>query len=503
MTTFTLSERPAHDEETEVLVVFAVAEGTGTKLLGGLPDSITDSVTAGLELLRAKGKADEVSWLPGVAGVTASLVAVVGVGGPKDGEPTTEQLRRAAGTAGRVLAGRAHAAVVLPARDAETVGAIAEGVGYGSYRFPGHRGAASRAAADDRGPVEAVRLATGVGGAAQEDAEDAVRRAAALVEGVRFARDLVNTSPNELFPESFAARVRDTAPAGLEVTVLDEQALAEAGCGGILGVGQGSENPPSIARLTYAPAGATTRLAFVGKGITFDSGGLCLKTPTGMLTMKCDMGGAAAVAGAIATIARLGLPVAVEGWLCLAENMPDGRAQRPGDVVTMADGTTCEIINTDAEGRLVLADGLVLASQEKPDAIIDIATLTGAAIVALGHRTAAVLANDDEFQGEVTSAATDCGESVWPMPIPEEIGKGLESNVADRKHAGAREGGTLLAAAFLREYVGPGEAGTPIPWAHLDIAGPAFHEGAPYGYTPEGGTGFGVRTLVGLAESRS
>jgi len=267
-----------------------------------------------------------------------------------------------------------------------------------------------------------------------------------------------------------------------------------------VGVGMGSAHPPRIVTFRYDPPRATARLAFVGKGITFDSGGLCLKPPTSMIAMKNDMAGAAAVVAAGQAIADLGLPVAVSGWLCVAENMPSGTAQRPGDVVRMRDGQTVEVINTDAEGRLVLADGLCLASETQPDFIVDVATLTGAAIIALGRRTAAVLANDDEVQAQVCQAATQAGESVWPMPIVEEIRPDLKSTVADLKHTGDSVGGCMIGAAFLREFVGATDDDEPIPWAHVDIAGPSYNDSKPYGYTPKGATGFGVRTLVALAE---
>ena len=511
MPTFTLSNRAAHEADVDVLVVLTTPGSPTPTLLGDHRPEVAQRIGERLDALRATGAADEVTWLVDVPGVAARVVAVVGTGGDRDEPPSPERLRRAAGAAGRALAGRAGAAVLLPNDSPETVGVIAEGIGYGAYAFTAHRGAKGREKAAEKAPVGSIAL-VGLGSGARRrpasiravhPATAALTRAEALVEGVTWARDLVNTGPNTLYPQSFAERVRQEMPAAVTVRSYDVAALENESCGGILGVGQGSGRPPVIVRMSYAPENAAARLAYVGKGITFDSGGLSLKTPAGMITMKCDMAGAAAVAAAVRTIARLGLPVAVEGWLALAENMPDGGAQRPGDVVTMADGTTCEIINTDAEGRLALADALVLASREQPEAIVDVATLTGAAIVALGHRTAAVLANDDDLQADLTAAATAAGEAVWPMPIPEEIGKGLESVVADRKHSAEREGGTLFAAAFLREYVGRGGDDRPIPWGHLDIAGPAYHDKGAYGYTVKGGTGYAVRTLVSLAESRS
>jgi leucyl aminopeptidase len=326
----------------------------------------------------------------------------------------------------------------------------------------------------------------------------AAKRAAVLADAQAYARDLVNTPPNRLFPQSFADSVKERAAsssAKVGVKVLDEKALAKGGFGGIVGVGQGSANPPRIVQLTWAPARAKATIALVGKGITFDSGGLCIKPPASMLTMKSDMAGAAAVAAAVFAAAELAVPVAVTGYLCLAENMPSGTAQRPGDVVTMRDGTTVEIIDTDAEGRMVLGDGLCLASESKPDAVVDIATLTGAQMVALGARVAAIMSNDDAFGHTVRAAADGAGEAAWPMPLPADLRSQLDSGVADLAHKGERWGGMLTAGLFLKEFVGEG-----IPWAHIDIAGPSFNEGGAWGHTPKGGTGFGVATLLALAE---
>ncbi|WP_162872843.1 leucyl aminopeptidase [Austwickia chelonae] len=502
MTTFTLSTGPVPDEETDVLVLFAAPAEEGAVLLGEVDDALSQHIRSSMEIFRARGKADETTWLTGVDGARSPLVAVVGVGAVAT-ELDGERVRQAAGTAGRALAGRRAATVVLPGP--EWIGQVTEGLAMGAYSFEGYHGEKVRAEKAKRAPVAQISL-SGVPRSteAEETARAAVRQAEIVSKGVCWARDLVNACPNELFPESFAQQVQASVPEEVTVKMYRRDDLSEAGCGGILGVGQGSAHPPVIVHLEYAPDGAKQRLSFVGKGITFDSGGLSIKPAASMVGMKGDMAGAAAVAAAVTVIAELDLPVAVEGWLCLAENMPDGNAVRPGDVVTMADGTTCEVINTDAEGRLVLADGLVLASRRQPDVLIDIATLTGAAVIALGHRTAAAMSNRDDLRQEVVTVAESCGECIWPMPIPDEVMKDLDSDVADRKHTGAREGGSLFAAAFLREYVGESpEDETPIPWVHLDIAGPAFHEGSPYGYTLKGGTGFGTRTLVSLAQSRS
>jgi leucyl aminopeptidase len=281
----------------------------------------------------------------------------------------------------------------------------------------------------------------------------------------------------------------------VSISVLDEKALAKGGFGGIVGVGQGSANPPRIVTMTWKPARAKASIALVGKGITFDSGGLCIKPAASMLTMKSDMAGAGAVAAALLAAAELDLPVAVTGYLCLAENMPSGTAQRPGDVVTMRDGTTVEIIDTDAEGRMVLADGLCLAAENKPDAIVDVATLTGAQMVALGNWIAGVMGNDDFFRDRVVMATSAAGEPSWPMPLPEDLRKGLESQTADMAHKADRWGGMLTAGLFLSHFVPEG-----TPWAHMDIAGPSFNEKGPIGMNPKGGTGYGVSSLVALIE---
>ncbi len=252
-------------------------------------------------------------------------------------------------------------------------------------------------------------------------------------------------------------------------------------------------------KVAYTHPKAKATLAFVGKGITYDSGGISLKPAGHNETMKCDMAGAAAVFAAVVAAKRLGLQVNVTAWLALAENMPSGTATRPGDVLRMYGGKTVEVLNTDAEGRLVLADAIVRAGEENPDVIVDVATLTGAMILALGSRTFGVMANNDELRANLHAAAGEVGEPSWPMPLPAELRKGMtESTIADLANMGDRMGGGLVAGLFLKEFVAEG-----IDWAHLDIAGPAFHEAAPFGYTPKGGTASAVRTLVRFAEQKA
>ena len=309
-------------------------------------------------------------------------------------------------------------------------------------------------------------------------------------------RDLVNTSPSHLYPETFAAEAQRVAvAAGLDIEVLDHIALAGGGYGGITGVGQGSVHPPRLVRVAYQHPEASKTVVFAGKGITFDSGGLSLKPPKSMEAMKSDMGGAAAVLGALQAIAALKPKVNVVGYLAMAENMPGGGAQRPSDVITIFGGKTVEVLNTDAEGRLVLADVLARSAQDSPDLLIDVATLTGAQLVALGPRISGVMGSDDAVAAAIAETAREAGEQAWAMPLPPELRKGLDSTVADIANvAGERFGGMLVAGLFLKEFVPDG-----VRWAHVDIAGPAFHESEPYGYTPKGGTGAAVRMLVQVA----
>jgi len=320
---------------------------------------------------------------------------------------------------------------------------------------------------------------------------------------VGLARDLVNEPPSSLTPERFAHVVTDrfAGVAELTVEVWDEDRIIAERLGGLLGVAAGSVRPPRLVRVDYRPAdpyefaGRVPHLALVGKGITFDSGGLSLKPPGGMETMKTDMGGAAAVLAAVDAIAALGGRTPVTAWAPMTENMPSGSATKPGDVLTTRSGKTIEVLNTDAEGRLILADGLTLAVEAEPDAVIDLATLTGAAIVALGKEIAGLFSNDDELSDAVRAAGTAAGEPSWPLPLPEDYAAHIESEVADMKNMGRPgQAGSISAALLLQEFVGD------VPWAHLDIAGPSRTDDNR-GYNSKGGSGFGVRTLVALATS--
>jgi leucyl aminopeptidase len=355
--------------------------------------------------------------------------------------------------------------------------ALAEGLLLGAYRFDRHRSEKEEKALTLRIP----------------GAEEVLERARKVAEGVYLARDLVNEPPNLLTPEALAERALELGALGVEVEVLDEEAIASLGMGAFLAVAQGSANPPRFIRLRYAPPGARARLDLVGKGLTFDSGGYSLKPTESMTTMKGDMAGAAAVLGAMKSAALLGLPVEIRGYIAACENMISGRAYRVGDVLKTLSGKTVEVMNTDAEGRLTLADALFYAEREGAERILELSTLTGAAVVALGEEVAALFATEPAWGSLVQEAAHRAGEKVWPMPLEKAYREKLKSPVADLKNVGDRNGGAITAALFLSEFVR-------VPLAHLDIAGPAFAKKG-HALGPEGGTGFGVRTILELAQA--
>jgi leucyl aminopeptidase len=500
VTTLTVSDRSAAELKSDALVLVCIQTEKGAALAPGhgLSDLTVAHLESALTTLQAKGGADEVIRLVSVPGVKASLVLLTGAGrvGPQGGTLEAEAIRRAVGSATRQLRGQAKVVVLAPGEGVVVATAAAEGALFGAYAIASAAAGANGAAA----PVKTLVVVTP--SARDRALRPAIRRALALGEATSYARDLVNQAPNELYPETFAAQVRKRAAGSdVKVAVLDENGLARGAFGGHVTVGGGSARGPRLVTLRYSPAKATRHIAFVGKGITFDSGGLAIKPTKSMTTMKCDMAGAAAVAAAVFAIAELGVPVEITAHLCLAENMLGPGACRPGDVVTLRGGKTVEINNPDAEGRMVLADGLVLASEKKPDLIIDIATLTGAAVAALGNRTAAFLSNDDGLRDAIKEIADAVGEPFWPFPLLEDIRPTLDSPVADLLQSGPV--GVIYAGWFLSEFVGTDKNGQPIPWAHLDIAGPAFNDKTPWGYTPKQGTGFGIRTLVGIAESQA
>lgn len=478
-----LTDSPAIDADSDAVVIAARRTGDGPELLA--PAGF-EWVPAALTALGAKGAIDEVTRLVEPSGA-GRIVVVAGVGESAD----ASALRLAAGAAVRALASSTAVAVAVPAGDPADAAALLEGAALGAYAFTAYR----------EGPTGPERITLHTDHDAGAVRLDRVR---SVVAAVARTKDLVNTAPNDLPPSVLAELAAEAASAaGVSVRVLDEHALAAEGFTGILSVGSGSSRPPRLVRLEYAPDAASAHLALVGKGITFDSGGLSLKPGASMVGMKSDMAGAAAVLSAIVALAELRVPVRVTGWLCLAENMPSGHAVRPNDVLRMKGGTTVEVLNTDAEGRLVMADALAAASEEQPDAIVDVATLTGAQVVALGNRIAGLM-GDDDLVAEVRRAADATGEPVWPMPLPDDLKSLLKSDVADLANTklGTVVPGMLLAGVFLQHFVGrrEGDDAARIPWAHLDIAGPSFNSAAPWGFTGAGATGAAVRTLVALGE---
>jgi leucyl aminopeptidase len=500
----TLSSSPAAvaDVQAGVLAVFATGGGDGGDLtLGaaarGAEQALGVDLAAELEAVRFEGGLGQVGRVPTRGALSPPLLLVVGLG--EAPRVDLERLRRAAGAAVRNATKGATVAVAVPLdllpgdpTTADAVQAVAEGAGLGAYAYTDYR-----SKAPDAPSVEEVVVLPGDADPAEVARGLAAGRA--VVSATTLTRDLVNTPPGAKRPPALAERVREVAEsAGLRVRVLDEAALAEGGFGGILGVGQGSSARPRLVELTYEPAEATGSVVLAGKGITFDTGGISLKPSTSMTTMKSDMGGAAAVLGAMTALADLGVSVKVTGLLALAENMPSGDAIRVSDVLVHRGGTTVEVMNTDAEGRLVLADALAYGAESRPDAMIDVATLTGAQITSLGMRIAGLMGSDDALVAEVAEAAAAAGERVWHLPLPEDYAEQLRSEVADFKNIGKPgQAGTLIAGLFLKEFT----AG--LPWAHLDIAGPAFTEEGDGFYTAKGGTGAGVRTLVRFLQNRS
>ena len=460
-------------------VVVAVRGGAGGPTLAPgaaiVDAALGTRLIAALRAAGASGRADEVTKIPTLGLADFPLVVATGLGEIEDED---EAVRRAVGAAARALSGTARVHIAIDGQ----VGAIVEGFVLGSYTFEEYRSATARKA------VHRVTIA-----ARAERRE--LTRARTIADAVVVARDLVNTPPNDLYPETFAQRASDLgASARIDVEVLDERALKRGKFGGILAVGGGSAHRPRLVRMAYSPKSARTHVALVGKGITFDSGGLNLKTAN-LTWMKSDMGGAAAVIASLCAIAALKLPIRVTATIPMAENMPSGSAYRPSDVLTLRGGRTVEVADTDAEGRLVLADAITRAVEDDPQYLIELSTLTGAQLVALGPRLIGAM-GEPGLRDEVVAAGTSVGEALWAMPIPDDLRAGLDSSIADIANVSAdRWAGMLVGASFLSEFIPAG-----LPWAHLDIAGPAWNTSGPRDYTPKGGTGAGVRTLIATVE---
>jgi leucyl aminopeptidase len=494
VTTYTLRTASPAKTRADAVVVGVVKTSKGPAVADGGADvaaAYGRKFRPLLTTLGFTGKAGETVKIPTGGVLGTPLLVLVGLG--DEARLTPVAVRRAAGVAARSVTNAASVALALPASSLDLVRAVTEGYLLGGYQFNDYK--QDTRPESDRTPEVVVLSPI----ARQQDTVVAFERAQAVAAATIRVRQWVNLPASDLNPPSFAdavvaAQKETTKGKGapkIGIKVWDEKELAEDRCGGILAVGAGSDSPPRLVRLTWEPEGATRHVALVGKGITYDTGGYWIKPAASMGTMKEDMAGAATVVSALLAIAELGLPVKVTAWAPMAENMISGSAMRPGDVMTARNGSTVEIINTDAEGRLILCDALALAAEEKPDAIVDIATLTGHMVVALGDRMAGVI-GDDGVVADLQAAADTSGEALWRMPIPEEMSERIRSSkVADlAQYDGVRWGGGLFAAAFLREFTDG------IPWGHLDIAGPAFNTGGPFGHTPSGGTGFGLATLV-------
>ena len=501
MSQIVFTAQPPAEVQADVLAVFATKGEDRTAVPGAdataLGATLEIDIAETLAGIRFEGDLGSVARIPTRGKTGASLVLIVGLGAPE--KVTLETLRRGAGAAARNASKDASLAVVIPS-DLPTDGdaadrarAVTEGAGLGAYAFTSYRSKPT-----DVPSITTVHVVPGNGIDAAA-AEQGLDRGLVVVKATSLTRDLVNTPPQDKRPPALADRVTDLlAGTDVDVKIHDEAALEEGGFGGILGVGKGSSEPPRLVELTYDPAGATGHVVLVGKGITFDSGGLSLKPSASMNTMKSDMAGAAAVVGVMSALSQCDVTVKVTGLLALAENMPSGTATRVSDVLTHRGGKTVEVMNTDAEGRLVLGDALAYGAEMEPDTIIDLATLTGAQIVALGNKIAALMGNDDDLVAEIRAAAEAAGEQVWHLPLPPEYADHLKSEVADFKNIGKpMQAGTLIGGLYLQKFVGD------IPWAHIDIAGPAFTEEGDGWYTPKGGTGMGVRTVLALLIARS
>ncbi len=431
-------------------------------------------------LLDAKdftGKANQTTFIQTPDGPTPEVL-LVGLGDDVD----LEVVRRAAGTVARACGRYETVASMLHLVDLDdAAGAVALGSWLGEYSFDEYK-------SEPKPKAFSALVLVG-----DEDASDELEAARAIAEGVLLARDLVNRPARDKAPVVLAG-IAEALHDSLDVTVYDEDQIAEAGFGGLEAVNLGADNPARMVVMRYTPEGATRTVAFVGKGIVFDSGGLSIKPAAGMETMKTDMAGAAAVMGALQAIAELGIVVNVIGITPFTENLTGGSAQRPGDVMRAYNGKTIEVLNTDAEGRLVLADGLAFAVEQDPDLIVDIATLTGACKIALGPLIGGLMASDDEAAGIVAAAAEAAGEKMWRLPLEEEYRPFMESDIADMKNTTGRWGGAITAGLILSEFVGD------TPWVHLDVAGPARADKTEH-YVSKGGSGFGVRTLVSVARA--
>jgi leucyl aminopeptidase len=480
----------SHDPLTESADALVVCVFSGAlaehPALRALDRTLGGALLAHAKTVEFEGKAEQLLDLPTLGRLKAPRLLLAGLGVAE--ELTPARLRSVLASAVRAVQSAKSVSLVLPREDVD-MRTVGEGIGLGAYRFDKYFTA-------ERRPKTTLAKVTVhlPSSKAPADAKKALALGGEISAAVALARDAVNEPPNVVNPEALAKVAREIAKDHqLRIKVLDKKGILAAGMNLHYAVGQGSENEPRFIHLTYAPRKKKKKVVFVGKGLTFDSGGLCIKPAPGMGDMKSDMGGAAAVLGLMAAVSALRPDLEVHGIVGAAENMPDGNAYRPADVFKSLEGKTVEIINTDAEGRLVLADALCYAARLKPDLIVDAATLTGAALIALGKTCSAFYTATDELARTLETAARDAGELFWRMPLLDELGEGLKSDVADLKHTGDRYGGSITAALFLREFVGK------VPWIHCDIAGPALSDRAR-GIVPKGGTGHAVLTFINLLE---
>jgi leucyl aminopeptidase len=471
-------------------LIVGVCQGTVAShpTVVALDKALGGSLLEHAKVVEFEAKLDQVLELPALGRLKAKKLVLLGLGKPA--ELDAARLRASLAACVRANSGASTRSLhlVLPEVDVD-FRAVGEAIALGAYRFTKYF-TGERKPKSELGKV-LIHLARGKTSAADKKQLDL---GVAIADAVAIARDAVNEPPNVLTPEGLAEVARRLARKHkLKIKVLDKKGILAAGMNLHYAVGQGSANEPRFIHVSYVPTKKHKKIVFVGKGITFDSGGLCIKPAAGMGEMKSDMGGAAAVLGMIAAVASVRPDVEVHAIVAAAENMPDAAAYRPADIFTSLDGKTVEIINTDAEGRLVLADALTYATRLKPDIIVDAATLTGAALVALGKTCSAFYATEDELARALERAARSAGEQFWRMPLIEELGEQLKSDVADLKHTADRWGGSISAALFLREFVGK------VPWVHCDVAGPVLADRAK-GMYPKGGTGHAVLTFLNFVE---
>ncbi len=486
MTSITFkTSKTAPKSISDSITVYAVSAFEKESKLVGTAAKKSELKALNLKAVQISGASEATNRIP----VGKQVVGFIGLGEEIE---NSAHAREIGGAIGRAFADTKNLIIDIPIKNSDMIQALFEGIAIVQYEYNLYKSSESKPK-----QLKTVLLVSG-----QTLSKAQLERIKIYSEVLDATRDLVNAPANDLYPSKMAEIVRSQGKiANVKVEIWDEKRLTKEKCTGILSVGKGSVRPPRLVKITYTPPKAKASLALVGKGITFDTGGISLKPATGILGMKYDMAGAATVAQATFAIAKLKLPVAVTAFMCIAENMPSGSATRPNDVITFRNGKSVEVTNTDAEGRLVMADGLVLASEMKPDLIIDIATLTGAARVALGNRYTGLMGDDDSVE-LVKKAAGASGELVWHMPLPEELRELIKSDIADlmNSRVGNPSGGMLVGGLFLQEFVGSDKNKKRLNWAHLDFATAANNDLAPYGYTVKGATGAMVRTLVSVAD---